>query len=130
MIYHTQEKHPCFLLPNGSHVFKGSSAEDILWVSLENASSEVRSDDARLKKVFSHSTCPLPYSSFSSKLLSIHSLPSLYLCLGFPQPRCRALHLTLLNLLRFSQTYLSSLPRDLWRASLPSTISMSLQVLC
>ena len=35
--------------------------------------------------------------SFSSGLLSIHSLPSLYLCLGLSWPRCRTLHLAMLN---------------------------------
>ena len=33
----------------------------------------------------------------SSGLLSIHSPPSLYLCLGLPQPICRTLHLALLR---------------------------------
>lgn len=34
---------------------------------------------------------------FSSDFLSITSLPSLYLCLGLPQPRCRTLYLDMLN---------------------------------
>jgi len=38
--------------------------------------------------------------SFSSRLLSSHSLPSLYLCLGLLWPRCRTLHLALLNFMR------------------------------
>ena len=41
------------------------------------------------------STNTLKY--FSLGLLSIPSSPSLYLCLGLPQPRCRTLHLALLN---------------------------------
>jgi len=61
--------------------------------------------------------------SFSSGLLSIHSLPSLYLYLGLPQPRCRTLHLALLNLMRLTQAHLSSLSRSLWMASLPSSMS-------
>ena len=36
--------------------------------------------------------------SFSSRLLSSHSLPNLYLCLGLPWPRCRTLHLALFEL--------------------------------
>jgi len=40
--------------------------------------------------------------SFSSELLSLHSLPSLYSCRGLPQPRCRTLHLALLNFVRFT----------------------------
>ena len=43
---------------------------------------------------WSASTC----KSFSSRLLSIHSLPSLYLCLGFPRPRCSTLQFALLDL--------------------------------
>ena len=35
--------------------------------------------------------------SFSAGLLSIHSLSSLYLCLGLPQPMCRTFHLALFN---------------------------------
>lgn len=34
---------------------------------------------------------------FPTGLLLIHSLSSLYSCLGLPQPRCRTLHLALLN---------------------------------
>jgi len=37
---------------------------------------------------------------FSSGLLSIHSLPSLGLCLALPRPMGRALHLALLNIVR------------------------------
>ena len=40
--------------------------------------------------------------SFSSGLLLCHFLPSLYLCLGLPQPRCKILHFALLKLMRFS----------------------------
>lgn len=44
-----------------------------------------------------------PQNSFSSKLLSIHSLPSLYLRLELPRPRCRTSYLALLNFLSFVQ---------------------------
>jgi len=61
--------------------------------------------------------------SFSSGLLSIHSLPSLYLCLGLPQPMCLTLHVTMLNFMRFARAHLSSLSRSLWTISLPSSVS-------
>ncbi|KAK4815290.1 hypothetical protein QYF61_026195 [Mycteria americana] len=61
--------------------------------------------------------------SFSSGLLSIHSPPSLYLCLALPQPMCRTLHLALLKLMRFTWAHLSSLSRSLWMAPLPSSMS-------
>lgn len=38
--------------------------------------------------------------TFSLRLLFIHSLPSLYLCLELPQPRYSTLHLALLNFVR------------------------------
>jgi len=43
---------------------------------------------------FSSTSTP---KSLSSGLLSSHSLPNLYLCLGLPLPMCRTLHLALLN---------------------------------
>ena len=63
-----------------------------------------------------------PKSSFSG-LLSIHSPPSLYLCLGLPQPMCRTLHLTLLNLVRFAQAHFLILSRSLWVTSFFSSVS-------
>ncbi|KAK4831169.1 hypothetical protein QYF61_015639 [Mycteria americana] len=63
--------------------------------------------------------------SFSSGLLSIHSLPSLYLCLGLPRPMCRTLHLALLNFMRFTWSHSSSLSRSLWMASFPSSVSVA-----
>ena len=63
-----------------------------------------------------------PPKSFSSGLLSICSLPSLYLYLELPWPRCRTLHLALLNFMRFTQAHLSSLSRSLWMAFLPSSV--------
>ncbi|KAK4824839.1 hypothetical protein QYF61_020212 [Mycteria americana] len=60
--------------------------------------------------------------SFSTGLLSIHSLLSLYLCLGLPQLTRRTLPLALLNFMRFTRAYLSSLSRSLWMASLPSSV--------
>lgn len=41
---------------------------------------------------------PTPSKPFSTGLLSIYSLPRLYLCLGLPSPRCRTSHLPLLEL--------------------------------
>jgi len=35
---------------------------------------------------------------------------------------CRALHLALLNSMRFAQAHLSSLSRSLWMASIPSSV--------
>ena len=61
--------------------------------------------------------------SFSSGLLSSHSLLNLYLCLGLSWPRCRTLHLAWLNFMRLVWAHLSSLSRSLWIASLPSHIS-------
>jgi len=72
--------------------------------------------------LLSSSSTMTPKSS-SSGLLSIHSLPSLYLRLGLPRPMCRTLHLALLNLLRFAQAHLSSLSRSLWMVSRPSGMS-------
>ena len=67
--------------------------------------------------------------SFSSGLLSMHSPPTLYLCLALPPPMCRTLHLALLNFLRFTQAHPSSLSRSLWMASLPSSMSTTLHSL-
>ena len=61
--------------------------------------------------------------SFLAGLLSIHSLPSLYLCLRLPQPMCRALHLALLNFVSFAQAHCLSLSGSLWMASRPSGVS-------
>jgi len=74
------------------------------------------------KAWFSLTVCHTP-KSFSSELLSSHSLPSLYLCLGLPRLRCRTLHLALLNFMRLAWAHLSSLSRSLWIASLPSSVS-------
>ena len=58
------------------------------------------------------------HKSFLAVLLSIHYLPSLYLCLKLPLPTCRTLHLALLNFMRFTWTHFSSLSRSLWMAFL------------
>lgn len=50
---------------------------------------------------------------YSSGLLTLSS-PSLYTYLRLQWRRCHTLHLTLLNLLRFSSAHFSSLPRSLW----------------
>ena len=49
---------------------------------------------------------------FFPGLPSIHSPPSLYLCLGLPWSRCRTLYLALLNFMSFTQAHLSSLFLD------------------
>lgn len=57
-------------------------------------------------------------------LLSIPSNSSLYLCLGFPQPMCRTLHLAFLTLTRFAQVQLSCPSKSLWMPSLLSSMSL------
>ena len=66
---------------------------------------------------FASANTPKP---FLTGLLSIHSFPSLYLCVGLPQSMCRTLHLALLNFMTFAQAHLSSLSRCLWMAFFPS----------
>ena len=61
---------------------------------------------ARCWLMLSFSSISTP-KSCSLGLLSSHSPPSLYLCLGLPRPMCRTLHLTLLNFMRFTQAHLS-----------------------
>jgi len=63
--------------------------------------------------------------SFSVGLISMSSTPSLYPCLGFPQPKC-TLHLVLLTLVRLTWTQFPSLCRPLWIASLPPEVSTAL----
>lgn len=58
-------------------------------------------------------------NSFSSGLLLIHSSPSLYWYWRLPWPRCRALHLTLLSLMRFTWTHFLSLSRSSGWCSFP-----------
>lgn len=62
-------------------------------------------------------------SSFSTKLLSIQSVPNLSYCMVLCQPRCRALHLPLLNFMRSPPAHFSSLTRSIWVAALPSSVS-------
>lgn len=62
-------------------------------------------------------------------LLTVYSLPSLYLCLGLPKLRCRILHLALFNFLRFLQAHVSSLSSSLWMTSLPSNVLIILHSL-
>lgn len=62
---------------------------------------------------------PCPKAIFSG-LLSIHSLPSLCLFLGLLQPRCRTLHLALLNFMGLVQAHLSI---SHWMASLTFSLS-------
>jgi len=57
------------------------------------------------------------------RLLSSHSPPNLYLCLGLPRPWCRTSHLALLNFVSLAWAYCSSLSRSLWIELLPSNVS-------
>ena len=52
--------------------------------------------------------------TFSAGLLSRISSPSLYSYLGLSQPKCRSLHLALLNISRFRRAHFSSLSRSGW----------------
>lgn len=62
--------------------------------------------------------------SFVTGLLSVSSSPSLYVCLGLPQPYCSTLRLALLNLIRFTQFHFVHLSRSFWMATLPSLLSI------
>lgn len=70
-----------------------------------------------------------PPKCFSSGLLPIPSLLSLYLCLGLHQPRCNTLHLALLICMVFTREHLSSLSRFPCTASFPSSMSIAPQSL-
>ena len=59
--------------------------------------------------------------SLSTELLSSKSAPSLYWCMGLLLPRCRTLHLPLLNFIRFLCAQLSSLSRSRWMTAQPET---------
>lgn len=59
-------------------------------------------------EVFHHPQALLP------GLLSITTLPSLWVCLALSQPKSRTLHLALLNSMKFTVSHLSSLFRSLW----------------
>ena len=61
--------------------------------------------------------------SLCTELLSSRSAPSLYWCMGLFFPRCRTLHLPLLNLIRFLSAQLSSLSSSHWMAAQPSGVS-------
>lgn len=63
--------------------------------------------------------------SFSAKLLSSHSFPSLYWFMGLFLPKCRICHFPLLNSMRLLLGHFSSLPKFLWMAAQPSCISAS-----
>ena len=67
--------------------------------------------------------------SFLAELLSILSSPSLYWQWRLPQPRCKTLHLDLLNLIRFTWAYCSSLSQSLWKASHPSGVPTAPHIL-
>lgn len=60
--------------------------------------------------------------AFSTGQLPSQAVPSLYCCEGFCLPRCKALHLPLLNFMRFLSAHSSNLSRSFWVAALPSCI--------
>ena len=70
-----------------------------------------------------HSLTP---RSLSTGLLSSRSAPSLYWCMGLFLPRCRTLHLPLLNFIRFLCAQLSSLYRSHWMPAQPSGVPATL----
>ena len=61
--------------------------------------------------------------SLSAELLSSRSTPSLYRCMGLFLPRCRNLHLPVLNLIRFLSDKLSILSRSRWMVAQPFGVS-------
>lgn len=63
-------------------------------------------------------------TSFSTGPLSRISSPSLHTHLGLLQPKCKPLHIDLLNLIRFTRAHFSSLSGSLWMASLPSAANL------
>lgn len=62
-------------------------------------------------------------SFFSTKLLSIQSVPNLSFCIGLCQPRCKALCLPLLNFRRSPTAHFCSPTRSIWVAALPVSVS-------
>ena len=64
--------------------------------------------------------------SLSTELLFSRSAPRLYWFMGLFLPRCRNLHLPLLNFIRFLSAQLSSLSRSCWMAAQPSGVSSTL----
>lgn len=68
------------------------------------------------------STNQHPYVLLLRDALNLFSAQPVFV-FGLPQPRCRTLHLPLLNLMRFTQAHLSSLSRSIWMESLPSIAS-------
>ena len=68
--------------------------------------------------------------SLFTELLSSRSAPSLYWCMGLFLPRCRTLHLLLLNFIRFVSAQLSGLSRSRWMAAQPSGVSANSSQFC
>ena len=64
------------------------------------------------------------YRSLSSELLSSRSAPNLYWCAWLFLPRCRTLHLLLLNLERFLSAQVSSLSSSCYCISHSSQLSI------
>ena len=68
--------------------------------------------------------------SLSAELLSSSSGPCLYWFMGLFLPRCSALQLPLLNLIRFLSAQVSSLSRSQWMAVQPFGVSATPPSLC
>lgn len=69
-------------------------------------------------------------NSFSVGLLSIQSLPSLYLFFALVQAKCNALYLSLLNSMSLAQVHLSSLSKSLWMTSFLSACQLHYSAGC
>lgn len=66
------------------------------------------------------------HQCFSAKLISSWFVSSLWWWMRLFLPRCRALHFPLLEIMRLLLTYFSSLPRSLWKAAQPFSLSITL----
>jgi len=74
------------------------------------------------------SLLPTRTSRSSAEFCSSKSAPNLYWIMCLFLPRCRTLHLPLLNLISFFSTKLSSLSKSCWMAAQPSSLSHSSQL--
>lgn len=66
------------------------------------------------------------HQCFSAKRISSWFVSSLWWWMRLFLPRCRALHFPLLEIMRSLLTYFSSLPRSLWKAAQPFSVSITL----
>ena len=73
---------------------------------------------ANLSSTSTHRSC-------SAEQLFSRSAPSLYWCMRLFLPRCRTLHLPLLDFIRFLTAHLFSPSRSCWMAARPSSVSVT-----